>query len=388
MTDRPRSNQTSSRASRRLALCGGAVLALLAAAGCGHPSSEEVQTTDKVPVVTQPAVRGSIRALIVATGTIKPAPGAELLVTAPQPARIAEMPKGAGDRVRKGELLVRFDIPSLRADASQRRSDLVQAEARLTNARAAENRIRGLYERGIAARKELEDAQRELTDAEAAIRAASGAQSAAGALAGRETVRAPFDGVVAFRGHNPGDLVDPSATEPILRLIDPTRLQVEAQVPLAQISEVQIGSPASVIGPGSYAPEKAIVLNRPAAVDPTTATAPVRLGFAAPPSKMPVGTPVRIEIQGPERRNVVVVPAAAIVEEGSEHFLMTVDAKGIAHRRKVEVGVSAGGAAEVVSGAAPGEQVVVEGQNALPDGAATVPAPAAPAAPPSQGNGG
>src|SRR5260370_486889 len=83
------------------------------------------------------------------------------------------MPKGVGDRVSRGDLLVRFDIPSLDADASERRSALASAQARLTNARAGEQRISGLFQRGVAARKELEDAQRELADAEAVVAAAS-----------------------------------------------------------------------------------------------------------------------------------------------------------------------------------------------------------------------
>ncbi|HXO27428.1 MAG TPA: hypothetical protein VOA80_08810, partial [Thermoanaerobaculia bacterium] len=199
----------------RLALTAAAAVAAAGAiagmSACSKPASQETDTEDKVPVVTRPATRGTIRPVVVATGMVKPATGAELLVSAPQSARIAEMPKGVGDRVRKGDLLVRFDIPSLDADASERRSALASAEARVTTALANEQRIQLLFQRGIAARKELEDAERELTDAEAAVAAAKTARTAAGQLAGRQVVRAPFAGVVAARGHNPGDLVDASA---------------------------------------------------------------------------------------------------------------------------------------------------------------------------------
>jgi RND family efflux transporter MFP subunit len=361
-----------------LALALAAVAA--AAAACGSPPTQEVQTEERVPVVTRPAIRGTIRAVVAATGAVKPATGAELAVVAPQSARIAEIPRGVGDRVGKGDLLVRFDVPSLNADASERRSALASADARLTNARAAEQRVRGLYQRGIAARKELEDATRELTDAEAAVAAARSARTAAAELAARQVVRAPFAGVVAARGHNPGDLVDPSAAEPILRLVDPSRLQIEAAVPLADLAQVAVGSPATVTGPGGYPPERAAVISRPAAVDPATGTATVRLQFAAP-TQLPSGTPVRIEIQGEPHGGAVLVPAAALIQEGTDDFLFSVDAQGKAHRRQVRVGVVAGGEAEILAGVAPGEPVVVSGQNALPDGASTMPAPgqAAPA---------
>jgi RND family efflux transporter MFP subunit len=246
----------------------------------------------------------------------------------------------------------------------------------MTTARANEQRIQLLYQRGIAARKELEDAERELTDAGAVVAAAKTARAAAGELAGRQSVRAPFAGVVAARGHNPGDLVDASAAEPILRLVDPSRLQIEAAVPLADLSRVVVGNPATVVGPGAFPPERATVLSRPAAVDPATAAATVRLTFAAP-TQLPAGTPVQVEIQGQPDDGVVLVPAAALVQEGTQSYLFAVDAQAKAHRRPVRVGIVAGGQAEILSGVAPGEAVVVSGQNALPDGATTTPAPAA-----------
>ena len=92
-------------------------------AGCARAAPEEVESETVVPVVTEPAQRGSIRAVIHATGTITPAPGADLIVIAPEAARIAEIPKAEGDRVRRGDLLVRFEIPSLTSEIATRRAD-------------------------------------------------------------------------------------------------------------------------------------------------------------------------------------------------------------------------------------------------------------------------
>jgi hypothetical protein len=118
------------------------------------------------------------------------------------------------------------------------------------------------------------------------------------------------------------------------------------------------------------------VLTRPASVDPATAAASVRLSFAAP-TRLPAGTPVHLEIQGQPDAGAVLVPAAALMQEGTQSYLFAVDAQGKAHRRPVRIGIVAGGQAEILAGVAPGEMVVVSGQNALPDGAATTPAPAA-----------
>jgi RND family efflux transporter MFP subunit len=310
---------------------------------------------------------------------VKPAAGAELLVVPPQSARIAELPRFVGDHVRRGDLLVRFEIPSLDADAASKRSDLARAQAQLETARQNLTRLSGLYDRGIAARKEVEDARRDVAQGQATVNEARSSTSAAGRLAGREVVRAPFNGVVVSRTHQVGDLVEPGAPDPILRLVDPLQLQAEAAVPADDLGRLLVGSPARVRG-GSFPDEPARVIARPPAVDPTTGTALVRLAFDQP-TRRPVGLAVDVEIYGEERQAAVLVPADALVQEGSQSFVFVVDGQKKAHRREVTVGVKAAGQAEILSDVKAGETVVVRGQTALPDGATVEPAEAEPGEP-------
>jgi RND family efflux transporter MFP subunit len=345
------------------------LLALPLLTACHKATSEQVEATAPVPVAVQAVRQGAIHPTFSAPGLVKPAAGAELVVTAPQSARIAAMPKGIGERVRRGDLLVRFEIPALESDAAARRSDLERARSRLTLARASFDRVQGLFERGIAARKEVEDARRELADAEAGVGEAQSALAAAGRLAGREVVRAPFDGVIAERTHNPGDLVEPGP-DPLLRLLDPSRFQVETALPVDQLTLIPVGSPARILGPNGAA-WPARVVTQPAAVDPATTTANLVLGFAQPPN-LPAGTPVQVEIAGAEHRDAVIVPSAAIVQEGPESFVYTVDAQNHAHRVPVRAGIASGAEIEILSSLTPGTKVIVEGQNSLPDGATVV----------------
>jgi len=341
---------------------------LLALGACHHSSTEEVDTSDKVPVTVHPVERGSIHAVYTLTGVVKPASGAEMIVSAPQPARITEITKAVGDRVRTGDILVRFSIPALEADVATKKADVSRAEARIATATAAAQRLEGLFERGVAARKEVDDAKRELTDAQAGLAEAQSARDAAAEMVGRAVVRAPFGGVVASRGHNPGDLVD-AGGDPILRLIDPARLEVEAQAPPAAAAVILPGQAAQVFGPADHPGEDAKVLTHPAALDATSGAAALRLGFAQPTS-LPAGTPVRVEIAGSDHANALHVPAAALVQEDNDNFVYTVDAQSHAHRRPVKIGVASGDQVEILSGVAAGESVIVTGQAGLPDGAA------------------
>jgi RND family efflux transporter MFP subunit len=343
------------------------ILCATATFGCSKPAPEQVETETVVPVTTGPAESGSIRAVIHATGDVNPGPNAQLLVVAPQPARIAEITKADGDRVRRGEVLVRFEIPTLNADAVSKGAEVAAATGRLQNANANQTRLRDLFERGVASRKEVEDADREVSDAQAALAQAEAGHRASETLASRQVVRATFDGVIAKRSHNPGDLVDASASDPVLRVIDPARLQVDASVSISDLSRIVVGATGRVIQPNDQEPLAMTVVARASVVEAGTAAAPVRLNFLTTHS-LAVGTPVQVEIDAEEHTNAVLVPSEAIVREGEETavFVVTGDK---ATRRPVVVGIVEGIRAEIRQGLKVGEQVIVHGQAGLPDGA-------------------
>jgi RND family efflux transporter MFP subunit len=345
------------------------LLMFAAAASCGRPSVEEVETTEQVPVSVATARSGTIDSTIDVTGLVAAAPGGDWTIVAPAPARIADLPKGEGEPVKPGELLVRFDIPSLAAEVAQHRAEAAQASARLDTARAAVARLSGLFDRGVAAAREVEDARRDAAEAEAALQQAQSAVTASDALADRATVRATFAGVVAKRWHNPGDLVDASASDPVLRVIDPDALQVLAAVPVAALPRVARGQPARITAPGLEGPVAGRVVARPVQVDPGQPTADVRVAFAHP-AGLPAGAAVAVAIVVETRQAAVLIPSAAVVHDGDDTSVFVVGTDNTAHRRAVVPGLTAASRTEIVKGVAAGDRVVVRGQDELPDGAA------------------
>jgi len=350
---------------RRVAL---ALLMLAALCSCSKETAEEVESETVVSVKTAPANRGNIRGVIHATGVVTPAAGADLVVVAPEGARIAEIPRAVGDRVRRGDLLVRFELPNSAAEAQRQQAEVTRAESALGNARAAQTRARELFDRGVAARKEVEEANRAVAEAEAAVTEARASLVAARTLAGRAVVRATFDGIVTKRLHNPGDLVEATSGDPVLRIIDPRRLEIVAAVPLADAPRIEVGASAVLSPAPPNAPDLRLkVISRPAAVETGTATIPVRLAFSEP-SNFAVGTPLQVEIEAEHHQDVVVVPAVAIVREGEETAVF-VASGGKAQRRHVQTGISDGTNVEILSGVKANEAVIVDGQAGLPDGA-------------------
>ena len=340
----------------------------LATANCSKQSAEETESQAPVPVKVEEARIGSIRAVLHATGIINPAPEGELIVIAPEAGRVIEITRAEGERVAKGDVLVRFEIPSLAAEVQRQTAEVQRAQAALTTAKANQTRQRDLFERGIAARKDVEDADRMVADVEAAVGQAEASRAAAVTAAARATVRATFNGVIAKRFHNPGDVVEAAASDPVLRVIDPRRLEVVASVPLSESARVTIGANGWMKATAAGAPDLALkVISRPAQVEPGTAAVPVRLAFVAPPT-LASGTPAQVDIDAEQHTNVVLVPSSAIAREGEETAVFIVMGD-TAHRRPVQIGLDDGTDAEIVSGVKAGEMVIVQGQAGLPDGA-------------------
>jgi multidrug efflux pump subunit AcrA (membrane-fusion protein) len=76
-----------------------------------------------------------------------------------------------------------------------------------------------------------------------------------------------------------------------------------------------------------------------------------------------------VEIVAEERTAPVVVPAAAVVRDGDETFVMVAGTDGKAHKHAVTLGLMTRELVEVKSGIVVGDMVITHGQDGLPDGA-------------------
>ena len=297
------------------------------------------------------------------TGVVTPSAGSEFIVTATEPARILEIPAAEGDRVARGDILVRFDLPTAAAEAARHQAEIARAQALLENARVSQTRAQDLATRGIISRREMENADREVADAQADLARTEAARTTSEAAAARALVRAPFAGVIAPRLHNPGDVVQGIATDPILRVVDPDRLEVIATIPAADASRVLPGAAARVTSVPE--PIRLVVVTR-AIPNANGTDAVARLTFE-PGAVMPVDTRVDIEIEGEEHVQAVLVPAGAILGTGSQTAVW-IAAGNRAERRLVTTGLVDAENVEIVSGVEAGELVITRGQTGLADG--------------------
>ena len=176
----------------------------------------KIESAAVVAVKTAPAAVRDIVGVVHATGVVAPAPGAELVVVAPEVARIVEMPRAAGDAVRRGDVLVRFEMPAQRRPTSRSSGPRRRGPARAVNQARAAQRAPAICSSAASPRAaRSRRADRAAADAEAARRRRPKPPSPRrGRWLAARSVRATFAGIVAARrttpatsssrGHRPG----------------------------------------------------------------------------------------------------------------------------------------------------------------------------------------
>lgn len=171
---------------------------------------------------------------------------------------------------------------------------------------------------------------------------------------------APFDGLVVSIDRRVGEWVE--SYEPIGTFADPKQLNVEVNVPEADIASVSLGQTARIVLDGfpdkTFAGKVREVASQ-ASIHQGKNVYRVLIGFdksAEVPATLRMGADVAF-VRG-SKDNVLLVPTKAIQQDGLTAYVMVLR-EGKWERVPVQVGANGTNYTEIVSGLAEGEQILV-----------------------------
>jgi membrane fusion protein (multidrug efflux system) len=382
----------------------------LALAGCSgggedKPHGEGQEQAEPVTVVEMAmASSGTVIDEIVSSAVVEALAQADLVPEAT--GVVVQIHKDEGDPVTKGEVLAVLDNAVLGTGAERARGEVSRLEQQV-------NEARELLQRGAISNRELEDLEHQLNTARLSAREASRTW-------GQTRLVAPFDGVVAMRGIQMGELA--SGASVAFQIVDPSQLRVVAALPERDLARISVGQPARLMS--AYDPEHVAqgrVARIAPVVDASSGTFRVTVEVE-PGARLRPGQFVSVRLQVDEHAGVLVVPKQAVVwedgtpvvykvgpppekkegedekkEEAPEGFRFQLPAwlaggseeegegedkekedQGpplVAVRTRVELALVDEQWAEVKTGLASGDKVVVVGQSNLRDGARVREAP-------------
>ena len=356
------------------------------------PGAPDAAATEAPPmaVTTIAATRGTVVETVLVDGSLV---AREEVLVGPQVEglRILELLAEEGDVVAAGQPLARLDRSGLdiqlaqndaalaRAAAAiaQARSQIAQAEASDQEATSALERSRSLARSGVASAEALDQrlaaargaaarlaaAREGLLVAEAERRQVEAQRRDIELRLARSTIEAPRAGIVSRRAARVGAIAA-MAGEPLFRIVADGAIELEAEVPEVRLPRLAPGQAVRVELAGLPAVEGRIRL-LPSEVDRATRLGRLRVALPAA-AGLRVGRFARGTIET-ARREAISLPLSAVRFDEREASVQVV-AEGRVATRRVVLGAIAGGRAEVASGLAEGESVVLRAGAFLRDG--------------------
>jgi membrane fusion protein (multidrug efflux system) len=321
------------------------------------PSGPQVASAELVVEVTTARVRrGSILERVSAPGSLRAR--RESRIGAEVSGRIQRVFVNDGDRVEAGAPL--FQIDRVPFEMALRQAVAVLDVARAERAQIEADLTRGdaLRRSDIVAAEQLERMRTQVAVAKARERQAGEGVSLARNHLEQTLVVAPFGGSVAQRLVDEGTtaLVQPQTIVIVLQETDV--LEAEANIPESQLSVVQVGDAALVHVQGLPQPIQTSISAVSDTIDLQARTYRVQMIVPNPDHALKAGIFARIDILPSAKRDVLLVPRAAVrSEEGVNRVLVVRD--GRAEFASVQLGVVSENDAEVLSGLEADSEVIV-----------------------------
>ncbi|MEO8309194.1 MAG: efflux RND transporter periplasmic adaptor subunit [Pseudomonadota bacterium] len=223
-------------------LCAVALLTGCKDAGKDHVPTEAEQAAALPPLLLSPEDVHTLQSKTLTagpaiTGSILPEGMADL--RAEVSAIVLAVLKENGDKVKRGDLLVRLDETSIRDTLRSREAAAQTAEQAYEQAQRQYERLVKLQKDGLISLQQLEDAEDRRNATQSDRESSRSNLVAARQQLQRTMVRAPFDGVVSDRKVSAGDTAQ--IGKELLKVIDPASLRFEGYVSADSIGALTPG---------------------------------------------------------------------------------------------------------------------------------------------------
>jgi multidrug efflux system membrane fusion protein len=325
-----------------------------------------------VPVTTAVATRGEIDLSLKVIGR------AEAYSTVNLRSRVSGQLESLaftpGTHVKKGDLLARVDPRPLKAAYDQAQGNVSRDQAQLVKAEADLARYENMLGKGFVSRADYDLYKANLGVARAALESDRAAARAAQTQLDFTTISAPFDGVTGAPLAYPGATLTADTTDiVVINEVDPIR--VAFSIPEDSLSAVRTSLrngtlPVQASIPGDKGTalqgELEFVDN---AVDATTGTIILKGRFHNADGRLTPGQFADVTLPTTRLTDAVSVPVIALQSSTSGSFVFVVKPDKTVEQRPVTTGATTADRAVIDKGLNGGEQVVIEGQMLLVDGA-------------------
>jgi RND family efflux transporter MFP subunit len=374
----------------RGALC--IALPCLVFTGCKEKQAESA------PIATAsvaPVTRGDLSSTLTVAGEFQPYQEVEL--HAKVSGYIRRINVDIGDRVKIGQVIATLEVPELsaqvagsQAEIRHSQSEIARAQSGVALAQANYTALHAAYTRlseaakrrpGLIAEQELDDSRAKDQDAQAKIDVAKAALEATKeqlgvsqadnqrvqSLKDYSVVTAPFTGVITMRYADVGSLIQAGTASntqsmPVVKVAQSDLLRLRMPVPEEDVPFIKIGGDVSIKlqATGKTITGKIIRFTRE--LTTSTRTMLAEVDVPNPDLTLSTGMTAQTTIVLQSQKNVLTVPAGAVLKGDSQAFVLIVDTDNKVQKVPVTLGIQSPDRIEILQGLSDNQSVIVSGQ--------------------------
>jgi len=217
------------------------LILLTTLSGCSKnsPKSDEAATPEIVQIAPEDLVTIHTNTFASGpsiTGSIQPEKKADL--RAEVSSVVLQVLKENGEKVKKGDLLVRLDDTSIRDSLHSAQEAERAASQSLAQTQRQLERLKTLRTSGMASMQSLDDAETKRNNAQSDLSAAKTRAVQARQQLQRTEIRAPFDGIVSERQVSNGDTAQ--IGKELIKVIDPSSMRFEGLVSADAVAQIKL----------------------------------------------------------------------------------------------------------------------------------------------------
>jgi RND family efflux transporter MFP subunit len=271
-----------------------------------------------------------------------------------------------GDYVSTGKILAQIDPSTFIQSVKQNEGLLNQAKASLENNKVNYERLLVLFDKGLAAKGDLDNAETLVKVSKAQVQTAEANYNNARLQLSYCNINAPFSGYITKRFLDQGSLVSSGTSNSIFILSNISKLKImvsvlEKDIPLLEnVKNVTINTDAY---PNEIFTGKFRKMSQ--SVDLSTRTMPVEVDIDNNNNMLKPGMFARVELILDKHYNVIKVPLQCIRKDEKGSFVYSVSEDNSAIKKYVQTGLESDNKVEILSGLNDTDNIVSVGQELI-----------------------
>jgi membrane fusion protein, multidrug efflux system len=279
-----------------------------------------------------------------------------------------------GQTVHPGSLIAQLDPRPFQAALQQSEANLARDKANLTNAKTNLGRYTPLLKQGFASAQQVTDQASTVTQLEASVAGDKAANFNAQTQLGYTTITSPIDGVTGIKQVDIGNIVQPSATTPIVTITQIQPISVVFTLPQKDVPDVQAAMAKGTLKAIAYGQDDHAVLGEGTlllvnnTINQSSGTVQLKATFPNANRALWPGEFVNIRLIVRVQHDSITVPLSALQQGQSGSLVYVVQPNGTVRQRPVTVAQTLDGRALIAQGLKAGDTVVTAGQYRLSDG--------------------